>query len=88
MLPEREQKSLVATNHLKRTYICREKACIHHDSLRALDDLTSIKKHLWRKHVEKKWSEFLRNHFNGVVDDEAHMMMVSHMKCYNELLKK
>ncbi|KAI0496690.1 hypothetical protein KFK09_023014 [Dendrobium nobile] len=39
----------------KRVYICPEKSCIHHNPLRALGDLTGIKKHFCRKHGEKKW---------------------------------
>ncbi|KAF9595585.1 hypothetical protein IFM89_001057 [Coptis chinensis] len=39
----------------KKVYICPEKSCVHHDSSRALGDLTGIKKHFFRKHGEKKW---------------------------------
>uniref|UniRef100_A0A2P2M5I4 Uncharacterized protein MANES_08G005700 n=2 Tax=Rhizophora mucronata TaxID=61149 RepID=A0A2P2M5I4_RHIMU len=39
----------------KKVYICPEKTCVHHDPLRALGDLTGIKKHYSRKHGEKKW---------------------------------
>ncbi|KAJ6750120.1 hypothetical protein OIU85_000725 [Salix viminalis] len=39
----------------KKVYICPEKTCVHHDSSRALGDLTGIKKHFSRKHGEKKW---------------------------------
>uniref|UniRef100_A0A5B6YMS4 C2H2-type domain-containing protein n=1 Tax=Davidia involucrata TaxID=16924 RepID=A0A5B6YMS4_DAVIN len=39
----------------KKVYICPEKSCVHHDPLRALGDLTGIKKHYSRKHGEKKW---------------------------------
>ncbi|XP_072965622.1 zinc finger protein MAGPIE-like [Typha angustifolia] len=39
----------------KRVYVCPEKTCIHHNPLRALGDLTGIKKHFCRKHGEKKW---------------------------------
>ncbi|KAK9168887.1 hypothetical protein Syun_001027 [Stephania yunnanensis] len=39
----------------KKVYICPEKSCVHHDPLRALGDLTGIKKHFSRKHGEKKW---------------------------------
>ncbi|MCO5614436.1 hypothetical protein L7F22_068718 [Adiantum nelumboides] len=39
----------------RRVYVCPEASCIHHDPLRALGDLTGIKKHFSRKHGEKKW---------------------------------
>ncbi|KAJ6778346.1 SERINE/THREONINE-PROTEIN KINASE RIO [Salix koriyanagi] len=39
----------------KKVYICPENTCVHHDSSRALGDLTGIKKHFSRKHGEKKW---------------------------------
>ncbi|CAK9150730.1 unnamed protein product [Ilex paraguariensis] len=39
----------------KRVYVCPEPTCVHHDSSRALGDLTGIKKHFCRKHGEKKW---------------------------------
>ncbi|KAG8371344.1 hypothetical protein BUALT_Bualt13G0077900 [Buddleja alternifolia] len=39
----------------KKVYVCPEKSCVHHDSLRALGDLTGIKKHYSRKHGEKKY---------------------------------
>ncbi|KAE8668182.1 Zinc finger protein MAGPIE [Hibiscus syriacus] len=39
----------------KRVYVCPEKTCVHHHPLRALGDLTGIKKHFYRKHGEKKW---------------------------------
>lgn len=39
----------------KRVYVCPELNCVHHDPLRALGDLTGIKKHFSRKHGEKKW---------------------------------
>lgn len=39
----------------KRVYVCPEPSCVHHDPLRALGDLTGIKKHFCRKHGEKKW---------------------------------
>ncbi|KAF8369651.1 hypothetical protein HHK36_032327 [Tetracentron sinense] len=39
----------------KRVYVCPETTCVHHDPLRALGDLTGIKKHFCRKHGEKKW---------------------------------
>lgn len=40
----------------KRVYVCPEISCVHHDPLRALGDLTGIKKHFSRKHGEKKWT--------------------------------
>ncbi|KAF9588670.1 hypothetical protein IFM89_014391, partial [Coptis chinensis] len=39
----------------KRVYVCPEKTCVHHQPIRALGDLTGIKKHFCRKHGEKKW---------------------------------
>ncbi|XP_012842557.1 PREDICTED: protein indeterminate-domain 2-like [Erythranthe guttata] len=39
----------------KRVYVCPESSCVHHNPLRALGDLTGIKKHFCRKHGEKKW---------------------------------
>ncbi|KAL5730527.1 hypothetical protein ACHQM5_003334 [Ranunculus cassubicifolius] len=39
----------------KRVYVCPEITCVHHQPLRALGDLTGIKKHFCRKHGEKKW---------------------------------
>uniref|UniRef100_A0A1J3HBF3 Protein indeterminate-domain 2 n=1 Tax=Noccaea caerulescens TaxID=107243 RepID=A0A1J3HBF3_NOCCA len=39
----------------KKVYVCPEPSCVHHDPLRALGDLTGIKKHFCRKHGEKKW---------------------------------
>ncbi|XVE91897.1 hypothetical protein REPUB_Repub01dG0050900 [Reevesia pubescens] len=44
------------TKEVKRkVYLCPEPTCVHHDSSRALGDLTGIKKHYSRKHGEKKW---------------------------------
>jgi len=39
----------------RKVYLCPEPTCVHHDSSRALGDLTGIKKHYSRKHGEKKW---------------------------------
>lgn len=39
----------------KKVYVCPEPSCVHHDPVRALGDLTGIKKHFSRKHGEKKW---------------------------------
>ncbi|KAL8100648.1 protein indeterminate-domain 4, chloroplastic-like [Apium graveolens] len=39
----------------KKVYLCPEPGCVHHDPLRALGDLTGIKKHFSRKHGEKKF---------------------------------
>ncbi|MCO5558772.1 hypothetical protein L7F22_012359 [Adiantum nelumboides] len=39
----------------KKVYVCPETSCVHHDPVRALGDLTGIKKHFSRKHGEKKW---------------------------------
>lgn len=44
------------TKEVKRkVYLCPEPTCVHHDSSRALGDLTGIKKHYSRKHGEKKY---------------------------------
>ncbi|KZV49381.1 zinc finger protein MAGPIE [Dorcoceras hygrometricum] len=39
----------------RKVYLCPEPTCVHHDSARALGDLTGIKKHYSRKHGEKKY---------------------------------
>ncbi|KAI8020876.1 hypothetical protein LOK49_LG03G01221 [Camellia lanceoleosa] len=39
----------------RKVYLCPEPPCVHHDPSRALGDLTSIKKHYFRKHGEKKY---------------------------------
>ncbi|CAK9181902.1 unnamed protein product [Ilex paraguariensis] len=39
----------------RKVYLCPEPTCVHHDSSRALGDLTGIKKHYSRKHGEKKY---------------------------------
>jgi len=39
----------------KKVYVCPEPSCVHYNPSRALDDLTGVKKHFCRKHVEKKW---------------------------------
>ncbi|OEL22296.1 Protein indeterminate-domain 9 [Dichanthelium oligosanthes] len=39
----------------RKVYVCPEASCVHHDPVRALGDLTGIKKHFFRKHGEKKW---------------------------------
>ncbi|KAI4326471.1 hypothetical protein MLD38_031784 [Melastoma candidum] len=43
------------TEPRKRVYVCPEPTCVHHNPVRALGDLTGIKKHFSRKHGEKKW---------------------------------
>ena len=48
-------KQRTTTEVRKRVYICPEPTCVHHNSARALGDLTGIKKHFSRKHGEKKW---------------------------------
>ncbi|KAL5221146.1 hypothetical protein ABZP36_025859 [Zizania latifolia] len=50
-LKQRNPKEVVR----KKVYVCPEAGCVHHDSARALGDLTGIKKHFSRKHGEKKW---------------------------------
>ncbi|XP_057793946.1 zinc finger protein GAI-ASSOCIATED FACTOR 1-like isoform X1 [Salvia miltiorrhiza] len=39
----------------KRVYVCPEASCVHHNPSRALGDLTGIKKHFCRKHLDKKY---------------------------------
>ncbi|KAF6158516.1 hypothetical protein GIB67_040030 [Kingdonia uniflora] len=39
----------------KKVYVCPVSNCIHHDPLKALGDLTGIKKHFSRKHGEKQF---------------------------------
>ncbi|XP_030526293.1 protein indeterminate-domain 7 [Rhodamnia argentea] len=50
-LKQRANKEVIR----KKVYVCPEPSCVHHDPLRALGDLTGIKKHFCRKHGEKKW---------------------------------
>ncbi|KAL7085032.1 hypothetical protein ACP275_14G257700 [Erythranthe tilingii] len=50
-LKQRSNKEVIR----KKVYICPEKTCVHHETSRALGDLTGIKKHYSRKHGEKKW---------------------------------
>nr|XP_016500153.1 PREDICTED: protein indeterminate-domain 7-like isoform X1 [Nicotiana tabacum] len=50
-LKQRTNKEVIK----KKVYVCPEPSCVHHDSTRALGDLTGIKKHFSRKHGEKKW---------------------------------
>ncbi|XP_018443047.1 zinc finger protein JACKDAW [Raphanus sativus] len=50
-LKQRSSKEVIK----KKVYICPIKTCVHHDSSRALGDLTGIKKHYSRKHGEKKF---------------------------------
>ncbi|XP_023000105.1 protein indeterminate-domain 11-like isoform X2 [Cucurbita maxima] len=50
-LKQRSNKEVIK----KKVYVCPEPSCVHHDPLRALGDLTGIKKHFCRKHGEKKW---------------------------------
>ncbi|KAI3688192.1 hypothetical protein L1987_81902 [Smallanthus sonchifolius] len=38
----------------KKVYICPEIGCVHHDPSRALGDLTGVKKHYFRKHMERR----------------------------------
>ncbi|KAG8079979.1 hypothetical protein GUJ93_ZPchr0007g4176 [Zizania palustris] len=40
----------------RRVYVCPEPTCVHHSPIRALSDLTGIKKHFCRKHGEKRWA--------------------------------
>nr|XP_018626986.1 protein indeterminate-domain 5, chloroplastic-like isoform X2 [Nicotiana tomentosiformis] len=39
----------------RKVYLCPEITCVHHETSRALGDLTGIKKHYFRKHGEKKF---------------------------------
>ncbi|GAV86984.1 zf-C2H2_jaz domain-containing protein [Cephalotus follicularis] len=48
-------KQRTSTEIRKRVYVCPEPSCVHHNPIRALGDLTGIKKHFSRKHGEKKW---------------------------------
>ncbi|PIN06973.1 hypothetical protein CDL12_20461 [Handroanthus impetiginosus] len=58
----------------KRVYVCPEPTCIHHDPLRALGDLTGIKKHFCRKHGEKKYKcERCSKKYAVQSDWKAHM---------------
>ncbi|KAL0709005.1 hypothetical protein Bca4012_015983 [Brassica carinata] len=50
-LKQRSNKEVIK----KKVYVCPIKTCVHHDSSRALGDLTGIKKHYSRKHGEKKY---------------------------------
>ena len=58
----------------KRVYVCPEPSCVHHNPLRALGDLTGIKKHFCRKHGEKKWKcERCSKKYAVQSDWKAHM---------------
>ncbi|KAL2504113.1 Protein indeterminate-domain 2 [Abeliophyllum distichum] len=58
----------------KRVYVCPEPTCVHHDSSRALGDLTGIKKHFCRKHGEKKYKcERCSKKYAVQSDWKAHM---------------
>ncbi|XWS24339.1 hypothetical protein CRYUN_Cryun28dG0092800 [Craigia yunnanensis] len=58
----------------KRVYVCPEPSCVHHNSGRALGDLTGIKKHFCRKHGEKKWKcERCSKKYAVQSDWKAHM---------------
>ncbi|KAI8019101.1 hypothetical protein LOK49_LG04G00355 [Camellia lanceoleosa] len=59
-------KTLMATNQFicekntkevvkRKVYLCPEPPYVHHDPSRAVGDLTSIKKHYFTKHNEKKY---------------------------------
>ncbi|KAG5069019.1 hypothetical protein JHK85_001396 [Glycine max] len=50
-LNQRSSKEIIR----KKVYVCPEASCMHHEPSRALGDLTGIKKHLCRKHGQKKW---------------------------------
>ncbi|KAJ7980976.1 Zinc finger protein like [Quillaja saponaria] len=50
-LKQRSNKEVIR----RKVYVCPENSCVHHHPLRALGDLTGIKKHYSRKHGEKKW---------------------------------
>ncbi|GKF25038.1 hypothetical protein Tco_0080932, partial [Tanacetum coccineum] len=51
----RKLKQRTSKEIRKRVYMCPEASYVHHDPSQALGDLTGIKKHLCRKHGEKKW---------------------------------
>ncbi|KAJ6329679.1 hypothetical protein OIU77_011202 [Salix suchowensis] len=58
----------------KRVYVCPEPSCVHHSPVRALGDLTGIKKHFSRKHGEKKWKcERCSKKYAVQSDCKAHM---------------
>uniref|UniRef100_A0A6N2KD70 C2H2-type domain-containing protein n=1 Tax=Salix viminalis TaxID=40686 RepID=A0A6N2KD70_SALVM len=58
----------------KRVYVCPEPSCVHHNPVRALGDLTGIKKHFSRKHGEKKWKcERCSKKYAVQSDCKAHM---------------
>ncbi|KAJ6880779.1 hypothetical protein NC652_033962 [Populus alba x Populus x berolinensis] len=58
----------------KRVYVCPEPSCVHHNPVRALGDLTGIKKHFSRKHGEKKWKcERCSKKYAVQSDWKAHM---------------
>ncbi|CAN8288936.1 unnamed protein product [Cochlearia groenlandica] len=40
----------------RKVYVCPVVTCVHHNPSRALGDLTGIKKHYYRKHLEKIWN--------------------------------
>ncbi|KAL5075147.1 hypothetical protein RYX36_014131 [Vicia faba] len=48
-------KQRTTSEIIKKVYVCPEPSCVHHNPVRALGDLTGIKKHFCRKHSEKKW---------------------------------
>ena len=57
----------------KKVYICPEIGCVHHHPSRALGDLSGIKKHFFRKHVEKKFGCHKCDKKYGVLSDwKAH----------------
>ncbi|GKF29416.1 indeterminate-domain 2-like protein, partial [Tanacetum coccineum] len=54
-LPWKQKQRPANIQVKKRVYVCPKPNCVHHESARALGDLTGIKKHFCRKHGEKKW---------------------------------
>ncbi|KAL8458973.1 hypothetical protein ACS0TY_036447 [Phlomoides rotata] len=50
-LPQRNMNKVVR----KHVYVCPEVSCVYHQPSKALGDLTSIMKHLCRKHIEKRY---------------------------------
>ena len=58
--------------------VCPELGCVHHNSSRALGDLTDIKKYFSRKHGEKKYSCYKGNKKYAVHSDwKAHNYSVA-----------
>ncbi|XP_008799261.2 protein indeterminate-domain 11-like [Phoenix dactylifera] len=69
-------------NDLKPVYVCPEPTCVHHNPLRALSDITGIKKHYYRKHCEPKWRcDKCRKMYAVEADLKAHRKICSTYRC-------